>query len=137
MSPSLERQRSIGKPKANSRAGQRAMPALKKKAARKPAPASPRSAPDKAQKLMARAGKRRSQEISRNRPAEDGRGARPESQVASQKAQSRNARTAGSDQHFAIVGIGASAGGLEAMTQFLRHLPRDPGMAFVLIQHLD
>ncbi|PSB54632.1 chemotaxis protein CheB [Chamaesiphon polymorphus] len=36
-----------------------------------------------------------------------------------------------------IVGIGASAGGLEAFTQLLAHLPTDTGMAFVLIQHLD
>lgn len=38
---------------------------------------------------------------------------------------------------FAIVGIGASAGGLEAVTAFLRQLPPNPGMAFVVIQHLD
>ena len=38
---------------------------------------------------------------------------------------------------FPIVGIGASAGGLEACTQLLRHLPPDSGMAFVLVQHLD
>jgi two-component system CheB/CheR fusion protein len=38
---------------------------------------------------------------------------------------------------FPIVGIGASAGGLEAFTAFLKHLPSNPGMAFVLIQHLD
>lgn len=38
---------------------------------------------------------------------------------------------------FPVVGIGASAGGLEAMTQLLEHLPPDTGMAFVLIQHLD
>ncbi len=36
-----------------------------------------------------------------------------------------------------VVGIGASAGGLEAFTQFLRNLPADTGMAFVLVQHLD
>jgi two-component system CheB/CheR fusion protein len=36
-----------------------------------------------------------------------------------------------------IVGIGASAGGLEAFTELLRHLPSDTGMAFVLVQHLD
>src|SRR5512147_387296 len=36
-----------------------------------------------------------------------------------------------------IVGIGASAGGLEAFTELLSHLPDDTGMAFVLIQHLD
>ncbi len=37
---------------------------------------------------------------------------------------------------FPIVGIAASAGGLEAFTQLLSHLPLDTGMAFVLIQHL-
>ncbi|MEP6932584.1 MAG: chemotaxis protein CheB, partial [Nitrospirota bacterium] len=31
-----------------------------------------------------------------------------------------------------IVGVGASAGGLEAFTQLLKHLPLDTGMAFVL-----
>ena len=36
-----------------------------------------------------------------------------------------------------MVGIGASAGGLEAFTELLSHLPDDTGMAFVLIQHLD
>jgi two-component system, chemotaxis family, CheB/CheR fusion protein len=35
------------------------------------------------------------------------------------------------------VGIGASAGGLEAFTQLLRALPNDTGMAFVFVQHLD
>jgi len=38
---------------------------------------------------------------------------------------------------FPIVGIGASAGGLEAFEQFFTHMPPDSGMAFVLIQHLD
>lgn len=38
---------------------------------------------------------------------------------------------------FPVVGIGASAGGLEAFTQLLSHLPADTGMAFVLVQHLD
>jgi two-component system CheB/CheR fusion protein len=36
-----------------------------------------------------------------------------------------------------IVGIGASAGGLEAFSELLRHLPPQTGMAFVLVQHLD
>jgi len=35
------------------------------------------------------------------------------------------------------VGVGASAGGLDAFTELLSHLPDDTGMAFVLIQHLD
>lgn len=38
---------------------------------------------------------------------------------------------------FPIVGIGASAGGLEALEQFLRHVPQQSGLAFVIIQHLD
>ncbi|MEI8047746.1 MAG: chemotaxis protein CheB [Bacteroidota bacterium] len=42
----------------------------------------------------------------------------------------------GSSQ-FPIVGIGASAGGLEALEQFFTSTPKDTGMAFVVIQHLD
>src|SRR5262245_47337629 len=38
---------------------------------------------------------------------------------------------------FPIVGIGASAGGLEAFTLLLQHLPSDTGMGLVLVQHLD
>jgi two-component system CheB/CheR fusion protein len=38
---------------------------------------------------------------------------------------------------FPIVGIGASAGGLEAFTEMLQTLPSNTGMAFVFIQHLD
>jgi two-component system CheB/CheR fusion protein len=41
------------------------------------------------------------------------------------------------EAQFPIVGIAASAGGLEAFTELLSHLPTDTGMAFVLIQHLD
>src|SRR5215471_13773965 len=40
-------------------------------------------------------------------------------------------------QTFRVVGIGASAGGLEAFRQLLEHLPTDTGMAFVFVQHLD
>lgn len=36
-----------------------------------------------------------------------------------------------------IVGVGASAGGLEAFQQLLAALPEDTGMAFVLVQHLS
>jgi two-component system, chemotaxis family, CheB/CheR fusion protein len=38
---------------------------------------------------------------------------------------------------FPIVGIGASAGGLEALEEFLRHVPARSGLAFVVVQHLD
>ena len=36
-----------------------------------------------------------------------------------------------------IVGIGASAGGLEALELFLKNVPADSGLAFVIVQHLD
>ncbi|HEX9295370.1 MAG TPA: chemotaxis protein CheB [Polyangiaceae bacterium] len=36
-----------------------------------------------------------------------------------------------------VVGIGASAGGLEALERFFDHVPTDTGMAFVIIQHLS
>lgn len=36
-----------------------------------------------------------------------------------------------------LVGIGASAGGLEALQAFFQHMPADTGMAFVVIQHLS
>lgn len=38
---------------------------------------------------------------------------------------------------FPIVAIGASAGGLEALEIFLRAVPADSGMAFIVVQHLD
>lgn len=38
---------------------------------------------------------------------------------------------------FPVVGIGASAGGLEALEQFLTHVPAQSGIAFVIVQHLD
>jgi len=45
-------------------------------------------------------------------------------------------QSAKTEAPFPIVGIAASAGGLEAFTELLTHLPIDTGMAFVLIQHL-
>ena len=38
---------------------------------------------------------------------------------------------------FPVVGIGASAGGLDAFKKFLKAMPENSGMAFVLVQHLD
>ena len=36
-----------------------------------------------------------------------------------------------------VIGIGASAGGLEAFKSFFANTPSDSGMAFVLVQHLS
>ncbi len=38
---------------------------------------------------------------------------------------------------FPVVGIGASAGGLEAIQEFFRELPEKPGASFVVVQHLS
>ena len=38
---------------------------------------------------------------------------------------------------FPVVGIGASAGGLDALRHFFEELPDEPGMAFIIVQHLS
>ena len=57
------------------------------------------------------------------------------SSPARRQKKTANALCAGSS--FPIVGIGASAGGLEALEQFLGHVPAGSGLAFVIVQHLD
>lgn len=43
----------------------------------------------------------------------------------------------GTAAELLVVGMGASAGGLEACKKLLQALPADTGMAFILVQHLD
>jgi two-component system CheB/CheR fusion protein len=58
--------------------------------------------------------------------------------VKSQKVTSSKEKTSASDKgKLPIVCIGASAGGLEALEQFLSNVPENSGMAYVVIQHLD
>ena len=59
----------------------------------------------------------------------------PDSEIDSSHAADQTRKT--DDQSLIAVGVGASAGGLEAFNELLRHLPANTGMAFVLIQHLD
>src|SRR6187549_3049451 len=42
-----------------------------------------------------------------------------------------------STNQFPVVGIGASAGGLDAFKKLLTAIPENSGMAYVLVQHLD
>jgi two-component system CheB/CheR fusion protein len=49
----------------------------------------------------------------------------------------RARKTVPAKQRFPIIGIGASAGGLEALEQFLSNVPLKSGMAYVVVQHLD
>ena len=76
---------------------------------------------------------KRGQNDSARRPAEPGP-AEPASHRARKPAAKRSPGEPG--HLFPIVGVGASAGGLEAMTELLTQLPPDTNMAFVLIQHL-
>jgi chemotaxis methyl-accepting protein methylase len=61
--------------------------------------------------------------------------ARPTRKAAGSKTPKKVARKP--VQSFPIVGIGASAGGLEALESFLANVPASSGMAFVIVQHLD
>ena len=54
---------------------------------------------------------------------------------ASKVAAPEAAAPAGAAGTFPVVGIGASAGGLEALEELLRHMPPESGMAFVVITH--
>lgn len=38
---------------------------------------------------------------------------------------------------FPVVGIEASAGGIQALLSFFQHMPENPGMAFVVVLHLS
>ena len=67
-------------------------------------------------------------------------------QAARRRRNSRGARKspglnsapeAPSEDLFPIIGIGASAGGLEALELFLGHVPKNSGIGFVIVQHLD
>src|SRR3954468_2256623 len=40
-------------------------------------------------------------------------------------------------QGFLITGIGASAGGIQALKEFFQHVPEDSGIAYVVILHLS
>src|ERR1039457_742531 len=46
------------------------------------------------------------------------------------------AAIAGNAKHFPVVCVGGSAGGLDAYTRLLRHLPADMGVAIVIVNHL-
>lgn len=52
-------------------------------------------------------------------------------------AESSESSTSVNRDRFPVVGMGASAGGLEAFEKFFTGMPADSGMAFVLVSHLD
>ncbi|HZM93105.1 MAG TPA: chemotaxis protein CheB [Vicinamibacterales bacterium] len=73
----------------------------------------------------------------RKPPRPTRRARRPaEATQASARVPPASASKASKASDFAIVGVGASAGGLEAFTGLLRALAPDPGIAIVFVQHL-
>jgi two-component system, chemotaxis family, CheB/CheR fusion protein len=67
-----------------------------------------------------------------DRPSDQAKGAQP---VSSHRPLAHGPPKGSAD--FLVVGIGASAGGLEACKRLLSALPANGGMAFILVQHLD
>ena len=57
--------------------------------------------------------------------------------TAAAEASSPEERTSGGSDAVRVVGIGASAGGLDAFIELVSAIPVETGLAFVLIQHLD
>ena len=53
------------------------------------------------------------------------------------KIKSKGKTTHKSLNKLPVVAIGASAGGFDALKKFFTAMPPEPGMAFVLVQHLD
>jgi two-component system CheB/CheR fusion protein len=53
------------------------------------------------------------------------------------KKKKNTAETSSSGNSFYIVGIGASAGGLDALERFFQNMPENSGMAFIVVSHLD
>ena len=66
-----------------------------------------------------------------------GTGPRSEKVSADSARASVDARAAAKDAGVPVVGIGASAGGIEALNRFFDAMPADSGLAFVVVLHLD
>jgi two-component system CheB/CheR fusion protein len=64
-------------------------------------------------------------------------GIRRDKNVNAHRCSAEDSIETSSDPSFPIVGIGASAGGLEALELFFSAMRADSGMAFVLVSHLD
>ena len=75
--------------------------------------------------------------VEKKKPAKREKPAKPERKAAVTKSVPQSVRAAAPEPPFRIVGVGASAGGLEAFEQFFSNMPPDSGMAIVIVQHLD
>jgi two-component system CheB/CheR fusion protein len=87
---------------------------------------------------------KKTQNGSANRASANAKKPRPATREQTLKATPKTTEAAGPETQpdeaprgFPIVGIGTSAGGLEALEVFLKHVPPKSGAAYVVIQHLD
>ena len=69
----------------------------------------------------------------KSRPA----GAKKRKPTPRKPVSSKLSGTVSASDAFPVVGMGASAGGLEALTSFFNNMPADSRMAFILVLHLD
>jgi len=53
------------------------------------------------------------------------------------KKKEKNVKISKNSSSFLYVGLGASAGGLDAFEKFLSNIPENSGMAFIIVQHMD
>jgi two-component system CheB/CheR fusion protein len=74
-----------------------------------------------------------------NRNRKSGEKQKPSQGVNRGQAKRTGDQPPGAAKHrrFPVVCIGASAGGLEPIQSFFEHIPTDPGMAFVVVTHMD
>ncbi len=88
-------------------------------------------------KQTARKGEQKDRNIVERGGNNPGSNAKAEHENNSEPLKSEESQRQLENPKFPIVGVGASAGGLEAFSELLRALPEKTGMAFVFIQHLD
>ena len=62
---------------------------------------------------------------------------RRHAQMSATTVVSADSRRTDDERSVRVIGVGASAGGLDALTQLLGRLSADTGLAYVLVQHLD
>ncbi len=101
-------------------------------AAKKKSSASKKSAASK-KRASSETGKRLPKKTSGGKPSEGGKPTQHKAAATPKATGSRSTPLA--DRPFPVVGLGASAGGLEALEEFFRSMPVNSGMAFVVVMH--
>ncbi|MFT5522271.1 MAG: chemotaxis response regulator CheB, partial [Pirellulaceae bacterium] len=103
--------------------------AAKKSAAKKPVAKKPTAKKPVAKKPAAK------KPAAKKSAAKKPRSAEATTSNAEKAIAERYADDDGAPHIFPIVGLGASAGGLEALVEFFRHMPCDSDIAFVVVMH--